>query len=246
MLDARIGTANPFNNQEPLSVLIIRIRDEHLAAQAAESSALDHALNAGIALLAAQRQVQGPWKKWIAANLSISVSCALTYMQLARHRSQIEDHPNRSELSIRRALGLIAKSRKKSTSGTQEKTVSLLELWNRAGLQDRQKFCDAVGVVGFREIWSLNFYRTLLNSVRTDKVEADPNSKMTITLKMALSLLTSIDDPNSSNAMRSANTYALLMALRTFNKTLRAAGDYKDIAVSIVDADRNRKKKRAA
>ena len=58
---------------------------------------------------------------------------------------------------------------------------------------------------------------------------------MSAALLTALSLLHSIDEPNSTATLRQANTNQLLNALRTLN-TIRAAGSGKELAIVIVDA----------
>src|SRR5262245_11198532 len=243
----RVDIRNDTHNQaDPVATLLIRIRDLHDAAQKAGCNALHHALDAGDALLQVQKQVTDSWKKWLATNCSVPVRTAELYMQLARHRNEIETHLE--DLSIRGALRLITKPKSKSSKPITE--VSLQSLWAKASDRDKTAFCDAVGVAGFRQIWSLQFHRTLLDGVRLDKIEGMPNCKMTTALWTALSLLASIDDPTSSEIVRKANTNQLLTALRALNKTIRAAGN-KEVALSLVDADtieslRNLKKKHAA
>jgi hypothetical protein len=228
------------DNQEPrLEVLLIRVRDLHCAAQQAGCNALHQAMNAGDTLIQIQKQVAGsPWKKWLAANCSVPVRTAMLYIQLAQHRKEIESHLG--ELSIRGALRLISKAKpmtKKKSSGNSQITLQALQaLWAKLSEQELARFCDDIGVPGFRKIWSLSFHRALLDSVRIEKFEARPDGKMTVALWTALSLLVSIDDPGSSDIVRKANIHALLTALRTVDRTVRAAGNLRDVALSIVDA----------
>jgi len=224
----------PTHDQERIEVLLIRVRDLHQAAQQAGCNALHHALDAGDALIRIQKQVSGPWKKWLAANCSVGVRMALLYVQLAQHRKEIESHLG--ELSIRGALRLITKPKQTTARKPRLHEASLQSLWAKASDQEKAAFCDAIGVAGFRKIWSLNFHRVLLDSVRIEKAEADPVINMTRMLWSALVLLPSIDEPNSSETMRKANIYQLLSALRTLNKAIRAAGNSKEVAVSLVKA----------
>jgi hypothetical protein len=221
--------------QERVSVLLIRVRDLHHAAQQAGCNALHHAFDAGDALIKLQKQVKDPWKKWLAVNCSVPVRTAMLYVQLAHHRKEIEEHLG--ELSIRGALRLISKAKpmtKKKSSGNSQ--ITLQALWARLSEQELATFCDLIGVPGFRKIWSLSFHRALLDSVRIEKFEAQPDGKMTVALWTALSLLASIDDPGSSDIVRKANIHALLTALRTVDRTVRAAGNSREVALSIVDA----------
>jgi hypothetical protein len=208
-------------------------------------------MDAGDALIQIQKQVSSPWKAWLAANCSIPVRTAQLYTQLAQHRGEVEAQLD--TLSIRGALRLITKPKQKAPRTSRSAEASLPSAWAKASIQEKAEFCDAVGVAGFRKVWSLNFHRELLDSVRVQKAEAEPSVGMTRMLWTALTLLASIDEPDSSEIMRKANTNALLAALRALGKTVRAAGSSKEVAVSIVaagtiptsPAERN-KKKRAA
>jgi hypothetical protein len=242
------------NQAEPVATLLIRVRDLHRAAEQAGCNALHHALDAGDALIQVQKQVTGPWKEWLAANCSVPTRTALLYVQLAKHREKIEMHLG--ELSIRGALRLITKPKQKTARKLRHDEASLQSLWARAPEQEKAAFCDAVGIAGFRKIWSLNFHRALLDSVRMEKAEADPAVNMNRMLWSALLLLTSIDEPKSTEIMRLANTRQLLSVLRILNKTIRAVDNSKEDALSIVKAgtipaspeerERDNRKKRAA
>src|SRR6516164_3521015 len=93
--------------QYDLDELAHVVRDEMQDARVAWSNALGHALNAGDALIAAQPKVAElgiTWKKWLKDNCCVAVSTAQLYMQLARHRDDIEAViQSKGELSLRGA-----------------------------------------------------------------------------------------------------------------------------------------------
>jgi len=86
--------------------LAVIVRDEIQQARKAWANALAHAMNAGDALIAVQPKVAErgiTWTKWLKENCFVAVSTAKLYMQLARHRDQIEvELRSRGELSLRR------------------------------------------------------------------------------------------------------------------------------------------------
>jgi hypothetical protein len=94
-------------DQYDLDELAHVVRDEMQDARVAWSNALGHALNAGDALIAAQPKVAElgiTWKKWLKDNCCVAVSTAQLYMQLARHRDDIEAViQSKGELSLRGA-----------------------------------------------------------------------------------------------------------------------------------------------
>lgn len=232
------------NQQASLAQLVECIRAAHHAAQQAGCNALHHALDAGEALIAAREQVPTGWKRWLADNCAMPLRTAMLYVQLAKHRKKIEAYLD--GLSLRGALRLIAKPKNKTTTKTP-KMVSLLELWEKATDQQKTEFCDAVGVGQFRAIWSLAFFRTLSNSVRVDKVAAEPNNKITDAIRKALSHMVSADEPTSSDPMRKANTNEVCSALRDANSMLRnLKRDYHAISVGIIERAISSNKKRHA
>jgi hypothetical protein len=127
--------SNP-SNQE-LDELAARIRAALEAARQARSNALDHALQAGDALNAAQERVSSGWKRWLRTNCFLSPSTAMLYQQLARHRPEIEAKIEQiGELSLRSARRLVAnpggRKKKKSKPARQR----LIAAWNQATDED--------------------------------------------------------------------------------------------------------------
>jgi hypothetical protein len=230
-----------------VAVLLIRVRDLHQAVQEAGCNMLHQAMAAGDVLIQIQDQVTGcPWKAWLAANCSVPVRTALLYMRLARHRAEIEAHPD--EVSIRSALRLIAKPKPHDTAaGNQEShpdvsseslpdTSALKSLWTKESEHARTLFCDEVGVSEFRKVWSLDFHRELADRIRVEKFEAQPSVKMTTKFQTALSCLESAEEPSSSEIVRKANITAALNALREIQEIVLAADGKVEVALSLVPA----------
>jgi hypothetical protein len=92
-----------------LDDLATRIRTRLEQVRGACVTALRIALDVGDALIAAEAQVpDGKWGRWLRDNCFLSVRSAQLYMQLARHRGEIEDKLDQGvELSLRAARRLI-------------------------------------------------------------------------------------------------------------------------------------------
>jgi hypothetical protein len=171
--------------QYDLDELAHVVRDELQDARVAWSNALGHALNAGDALIAAQPKATElgiTWKKWLKENCYVAVSTAQLYMQLARHRDEIEAKlRSKGELSLRGARQLISSARDdadddegddESDAGGEEaegeagdpsesiKPESLIEHWRRCPEQ-LTSLLDEIGVLGVLEAMSTEFGRQL-------------------------------------------------------------------------------------
>ena len=85
MLDRTVPTIT-------LNDLAQRIDYEHHAVATALQSALGHAINAGLMLIAAKRQVEhGEWLLWLKAHCCVPARTASHYMRLAQKRKYLSD-----------------------------------------------------------------------------------------------------------------------------------------------------------
>jgi hypothetical protein len=118
-----------------LDQLTEQVRSAHDSVGAHESTALDSALEAGIALLAIQSRITGTMKRWMVENLSkIGVSTWKMYMQLAHHRAEIEDAREQNpQLSITAARQLIAV---KKPRGNMPKGKKSFKGWSDDEIRD--------------------------------------------------------------------------------------------------------------
>src|SRR5262245_12345760 len=99
--------ADTVSGTSVLEDLAAVIRKARRASHAERCNALHHDLDAGDALLAAQKRVSSNWKQWLRENCFLSVRTAMLYMQLARHRAEIEAEIERvGGLSLRAAIRL--------------------------------------------------------------------------------------------------------------------------------------------
>src|SRR5436309_2683530 len=95
--------------------LATRIRAEHQAVLASHKAGAHHAMNAGDTLLTAKTDVKATgrkWRDWVKENIEphdLSYRTCRLYMQLARHRTEIEEKWQTSAtLSVNAALQSIA------------------------------------------------------------------------------------------------------------------------------------------
>ena len=192
--------------QYDLDELAHVVRDELQDARVAWSNALGHALNAGDALIAAQPKATElgiTWKKWLKENCYVAVSTAQLYMQLARHRDEIEAKlRSKGELSLRGARQLISSARDdadddegddESDAGGEEdegeaedpsesvKPESLIDHWRRCPEQ-LPDLLDEIGVPGVLEAMSAEFGRQLRARLPVPKRKSDKPFKKTLNL----------------------------------------------------------------
>src|SRR5688500_1329245 len=65
---------------------------EHSLAMQSGIAMVEHAINAGEALLGAQLQVpRGEWMQWMRENLTISTTTSAAYMRMARYKDRISN-----------------------------------------------------------------------------------------------------------------------------------------------------------
>jgi hypothetical protein len=184
--------------------LATEVRRELEEVRRAGCSVLHHALNAGDALNAAQKQVTGNWKRWLKEHCFLSVRTALVYQQLARHRSQIEDAMRglSPELSLRGALRLIGTPKK---GGRPVETLATH--WRRESEQARTAFLDQVGVPGILEAMSAAFGRDLRARLPAPKRKAGkPNKPYTATLQLVPAGTDASGNPNYAHQPRAPSS----------------------------------------
>jgi hypothetical protein len=134
---------------DDLDVLAKAVREHLQASASAAQNFLEHALDAGDALIRAKAQVKhGEWLPWLKL-CDLSEDNAERYMKLARHRAELNSAGVRN-LSLSAALKLVAK--KKPVDGPEAKKASPathfdpLKWWRSASPEDRSRFIDGVGL----------------------------------------------------------------------------------------------------
>jgi hypothetical protein len=191
------------------------IRIELGAVVSAFGSAVDHGMNVGDLLVAAQGRIGwGRWTAWLRDHCSLSARSARDYMALARGRQAIEAKigMTHAELSLQGALRLIGRS-----PGGQRKPRPVPALtsasWRAATPGERSTFVRAVGVD-----------ELLADIPEQSREDAKPLSKAHLaavcgSLKLALG---------------TTNDHEAVAALRTVNRLLAAAGrDYHNLIAAL-------------
>jgi hypothetical protein len=147
-----------------LDALAAKIRNALRDVQTATRNALRAALEAGDALIAAEERVsEGRWLAWLKDNCFLSKRTAQLYMQLARHRDEIETEIALApELSLRAARKLISKSNNDSSvsgdddDGNEPPDPEPTELeravawWQSASPDERKEFFKIIGLPAVR------------------------------------------------------------------------------------------------
>ena len=108
------------SNAESLSVLAVKINDQHDRAIGHATSALEHARQAGDLLQQAKQQVpHGEWLGWLSANCKVSARQAQRYLKVANNWKAITKYDAASYLTIDDAI---------ATVGTKQ-GVTIAEAW---------------------------------------------------------------------------------------------------------------------
>jgi hypothetical protein len=146
------------HNQARLAELTAVAQREHHAFESAFGSALEHAMNAGDALLVLRELVPpGQWQAYLRANTDIGERSARVYIRVAKARAELTGSTAAGRPSLRAALkylqdpggsrkGLGAKSKPKPKKSAT--SLDALGWWQEASLEQRQHLLDGVGLSG--------------------------------------------------------------------------------------------------
>lgn len=127
-----------------LAHLAYRIKDEHTRAGDALKKSVQAGMRAGELLIEARALIpHGAWLPWLRDRVEISPRMAQRYVQLARHRAEIEANTTHvSHLTINGALALLA------APSIAEKVVAAVEtaeaVQDKAEAARRQVILDAI------------------------------------------------------------------------------------------------------
>jgi hypothetical protein len=133
-----------------------KVRKHVKASKDAVQNFVEHAMAAGDALRQARDQVpHGQWGGWLKRHCGLNERTAQRYMQLAEHRAELANPTRVSDLSLRTALNLIAKSHppnrseiatKSMGNSTKATSFEALDWWSNADHQARQDFLSGIGL----------------------------------------------------------------------------------------------------
>jgi hypothetical protein len=199
------SVSNPCANRQDLAALALQIRNALQAAQTGMRNALRMSLDAGDALIAAKDQVaEGRWICWLRENCFLSRRSAELYMQLARHRDEIEAELTRGvDLSLRAAARLVAKP---GPSRPKKPAVPLLTAWQAASAAERGVLLDALPFEEFLRALSIPLRRKLEARLRKQAPAWDEaDNTLSLALRTALSHAAHEDgsgDQQALNALR--------------------------------------------
>jgi hypothetical protein len=141
------------DEQGQLGELAATARAEHLAVGQALGNALQHAMNAGDALLALRKRAPaGLWQKYIRTFTGISLRTARVYQRVAKARPQLERQSSAGPLSIAEALKYLQEPKQPRTATAKTKTSSAKPFdpvfwWKTASPEARQRFLDCIGTI---------------------------------------------------------------------------------------------------
>jgi hypothetical protein len=217
-----------------LAELADRIRVSHKAAQTACANALAHSFSAGEALLEARNHVATGWHLWLRENCFLAASTARLYIQIARHRAEIEAKVQKDSLfSLRAARRLIAAKKPPQTSKSNPKPAGLSGLMTDSELT---KALASIGWVRFLRVmpaaWHSDLEERLVN-LRADKREAD--LKLRNILCKALSL---IKTAGIDHVITEGNKNEAIAALRRFIAILAGRDcNINDITINVTKAN---------
>jgi hypothetical protein len=217
-----------------LDELAHRIRSALQISRQDRCNALHRDLDAGDALIEAQRRISTGWKKWLGKNCFISVRTAMLYMRLARHREEIEAEIERAgELSLRAAIRLIATPT--APKPAKKPVPDLLTAWRATPDAEKTRALARIPVDDFYSVMPTSWRSDIEGRVIKLRagVGAEPLIKVTEILRRALSLMKiATKTPGITPAVAAANEKEAITALRQLGVVLASAGvDLNEIAI---------------
>jgi hypothetical protein len=218
------------DEQGQLGELAAIARTEHLAVGQALGNALQHAMNAGDALLALRKLVSaGLWEKYIRTFTGISERTARVYQRVAKARPQLERQSSAGPLSIAEALKLLQEPKQPRATVTKAKTNSAKEFdparwWETASLEARQRFLDRVGTIGLLTALPPTMCSEIVRRVSRNSNSAPSypgHLKASEIMRRALSLTkTASDTPGITPIVAASNEKEAVQCLRKLNVIL--------------------------
>jgi hypothetical protein len=179
------------NSGDDLTALADQIRNYHQQAVRAVGQALEHAMNAGDALLKAKaRQRHGNWASWLRKNCEISPRTAQRYMQLAEARTLLQSKSVAvaTHLTIAQALKLLGnkklphrKSERRSPQSTSLSSIA----WAEASDNQRQHFLEEIGLSTLVEAMPPAWRAQFAKHVKTTPFALGATDKLRTALRCA-------------------------------------------------------------
>jgi hypothetical protein len=235
------------NSDEPvLDQLVRRVRVAHRAVQALAANALAAALEAGHALIEIRTQVSGSWGLCLRANGLPKPSTARLYMQLARHRDEVEAALRANPtISLRAMRRLIAKP--SAGSSSKPRKPELIAVLRKASDREVTEAFDDMGLERFFRTMPRTWREQITARVANLRTEnGTPALKLTAALRKALSLVKTASAPGISPAVAESNWHEALATLKQFTVLLvRQDLDLNDLTITTTGAT-SKSRRRAA
>jgi hypothetical protein len=227
--------------QEPgsLTKLTTIAQTEHLAVGAALGNALQHAMAAGDALLAARDLVPaGRWQAHLRDKTDINERSARVYIQVAKSRALLERQSSAGPLSIAAALQYLRDPKKtnKQSSATKSKNGSFeaLAWWSGASIAARTQFLDGMGLLSLLAALSPDLRAQLGQRVAGQR--AAKTSKLADTLTSALRTALSLQQTKAEADQVAIGVANALNGI--LNKLVREGLELHDVEIVISAAMR--------
>jgi hypothetical protein len=209
---------------------------EHHAVGHALGNALQHAMAAGDALLAARELV--PAGQWLAylRKTDIGERSAQVYIRVAKRRADLEAQSSAGPLSIAAALEFLkepapakAKPRPKIKRAKATATsFNALTWWSKASAEARQRFFDSIGLLALLAALPPEFRVEIER--RAARHRATGASKLANTLTGALKTALSLQAGASANRPAAG----VANALNAINNKLKSEGlDLHDVEIAV-------------
>jgi hypothetical protein len=213
--------------QGQLRELTATAQAEHLAVGHALGNALQHAMNAGDALLALRELVPaGLWGKYIRTFTDISERTARVYQRVAKARPQLERQSSAAPLSIAEALKYLQEPKRTAPAKAKANSAEFSPVgwWKSASPGARQAFLDHIGLPGLLAVLSPAMRSELERRVNRNSSPASSSAahlRASEILRRALSLVkVATDTPSITPIVAASNEKEAIAALRMLNRVL--------------------------
>ncbi len=199
---------------QDLARLAARVCENHAAVNRALSDALDRAMDAGDALIAAKTKVgHGRWTSWL-RHCDLIERTARVYMQLAAGRAVLDAKRQRAAvLTLRQALTLLKADPARQKKRAAPSALSALA-WINASPEARTRFLSTIGLISILRALPPQFRAELDRRGKGQRAAAASplGDKITKALRAALSHAALKTEHDRASALASLNGIRNLLA----------------------------------
>jgi hypothetical protein len=226
------GTQAPSSDVN-LEQLADEIRLDCVAVEEAGRCALDRAITAGKRLLKVRECIGRGLRQWLQQH-GLSKTVCYDFILLARNEESVRS-PGHS--SVAAALRMLRAKSSRKASKPKAKSLLTKALWIAAGIEERRRFLDSIGVNSFCEAFSPPFRAELRRRVGGQR--AAMTSALGETVAAAFRQVLSLQ---KSAKLKDTPAMGVAAALNAVNNKLGAAGlDLNNITAVNIDATATRR-----